>query len=151
MNQEAGHLHLANGVEGHETDVGIRESDSALADLGQDLGAIGAAKHGELPHGPVAVVKVVDRDGAHATGAVGADVGRVGGRELEARGPAVADDVVHLLGDLLVREGGQVGEGLEELQEGWDVRIRCRRSERKTTTTKISRIQEEATKSAMQH
>ena len=114
MNQEAGHLHLANGVEGHETDVGIRESDSALADLGQDLGAIGAAKHGELPHGPVAVVKVVDRDGAHATGAVGADVGRVGGRELEARGPAVADDVVHLLGDLLVREGGQVGEGLEE-------------------------------------
>ena len=117
VDQESGHLHLANGIEGHEADVGIRESDGALADLGQDLGAITAAKHGELPHGPVAVVKVVDGDSAHAASAVGADVCRLGGRELEARGPAVADNVVHLLGDLLVGQGGQVGEGLEEPEQ----------------------------------
>jgi len=117
VDQESGHLHLANGIEGHEADVGVRESDGALADLGQDLGAITAAKHGELPHGPVAVVKVVDGDGAHAASAVRADVCRLGGRELEARGPAVADNVVHLLGDLLVGQGGQVGEGLEEPEQ----------------------------------
>ncbi len=32
--------------------------------------------------------------------------------ELEARGPSVVDHVVDLLGDLLVCEGRQVGEGL---------------------------------------
>ena len=42
----------------------------------------------------------------------------LGVRELEARDPPVTGDVLDLLGDLGVVEGGQVGEGLEELCEG---------------------------------
>lgn len=41
-------------------------------------------------------------------------VGAVRHGELQARSPALADDVVHLLSDGIVGERRQVGEGLEE-------------------------------------
>ena len=50
------------------------------------------------------------------------DVGVLGVSELQAGDPPVAGDVVDLLADLRVGEGGQEGEGLEELvcrSEGW--------------------------------
>lgn len=36
-------------------------------------------------------------------------------RELQAGRPAIADDVIDLLDDVIVAEGGQEGEGLEKL------------------------------------
>jgi hypothetical protein len=87
----------------------------ACGDLLKDLGAILAAEHGQLPHGPVAVVLVAAGDGAKAGAVLVAHVGLVGSGELEAGGEAVADDVVDLLADLLGGEGGQEREGLEEL------------------------------------
>jgi len=115
VDEETGDLDLAGGIEGHEADVGVGEGLGAGGDLLQDLRAVGAAEHGELPHGPVAVVIVVGGDGTHADGVGVGGVGGLGVRELEAGGPAVADHVVDLLGDLRVREGREVGEGLEEL------------------------------------
>ena len=73
-----------------------------------------AAVHGELPHNPVTVVVVTGVDGGvHAaqTVAVGVGVRRV--FELDARGPAVVQQVLHLLGDFGVGERRQEGEGLE--------------------------------------
>jgi hypothetical protein len=70
-----------------------------------------AARHAEGPtHGGRAVL-----DADHA-GVGGVRHGGVG--ELQAGGPAVVDDVVHLAGDLVVGEGGQVREGLEEPGRG---------------------------------
>ena len=82
-------------------------------DLLEDLGRVGAAEHGQLVHGPVAVVLVAARVADADRVGVG-DVGLARVGELEGRDPAVAGDVVDLLGDLGVRERGQVGEGLEE-------------------------------------
>ena len=62
---------------------------------------------------PVVLVARGDSTEADAVGV--ANVGVFGLAELEAGGPAVADHVVHLLADFVIREGGQVGEGLEEL------------------------------------
>ena len=49
---------------------------------------------------------------AEADDAVVGDEGDLGVSELQARGPAVLDDVVDLLGDLVAGQRGQVGEGL---------------------------------------
>ena len=51
-----GDLHLARGVECHQADVGVGEGAGALVHLLQHLAGVGAAKHGQLPHGPVPVV-----------------------------------------------------------------------------------------------
>jgi hypothetical protein len=45
---------------------------------------------------------------------VGVGVGPGGGLELNAGGPAVVEEVLDLAGDLLVGEGGEEGESLEE-------------------------------------
>jgi hypothetical protein len=88
----------------------------ARADLLEDLIGVGAAVHGELPHDPVAVVVVARGDGGVEAGpAVGVGVGLGGGLELNAGGPAVVEEVLDLAGDLLVGEGGEEGESLEEL------------------------------------
>ena len=52
-------------------------------------------------------------DGAHADGVALGHVGVGGLGKLQAWGPAVVDDVVHLLGDLGVGQRGQEREGLE--------------------------------------
>ena len=76
---------------------------------------IAAAEHGQLPHRPVTVVVVSAGTvvvQAHGVGV--SNVGELNVRELQRGHPAVAHDVVHLLGDLLLGQGGQVGQGLEE-------------------------------------
>jgi hypothetical protein len=45
---------------------------------------------------------------------VGVAVRLAGTLELDAGSPAVVDEVLDLAGDLLVGEGGEEGEGLEE-------------------------------------
>jgi hypothetical protein len=117
VDEESSDLHLADGIESDDADVGIRESLGALLDLSDDLRTILAAEHGELPHGPVAVVEVVARNSSETDGVGGGGVGIVGVSELEARSPSVADNVVDLPGDLTVRERGEEREGLEELQD----------------------------------
>ena len=124
MDQEACHLDLPGSIEGHQADVSTGEGLGAGSHLLEDLSTVLAAEHGQLPHGPVTVVEVVGSDGAHAVGAVGGDVGGLGGRELQARGPAIAHDVVHLLGDLSVGESGQEGESLEEPGEKKGTKVR---------------------------
>ena len=118
MDKEAGALHLLDVVESDQTDVGIGEGLGAAGNLLQHLRAVSAAEHGELPHGPVTVVIVVDGGIPHSVGVGGLDVGGLGARELEAGGVAIADNVVNLLGDLRVGESGQVGECLEEPDGG---------------------------------
>lgn len=125
MDQEASALHLLDVVESNQADVGIGESLSAAADLLQHLRAISAAEHGQLPHRPVAVVVVADGSTVgEAVGVGRVSVGELSVGELQAGGPAVADDVVHLLGDLIVGESGQEGESLEE-PEGENERSKC--------------------------
>jgi len=51
--------------------------------------------------------------GTESHGALAGHVGLVLLSELQARSPAVGHDVVHLLGNLVGGQGGQVGEGLE--------------------------------------
>jgi hypothetical protein len=99
VHQEATDLHLADGIESHEADEGIGEGLGAAADLLEDLLTILAAEHGELPHGPVAVVFVARGDGAEADRGVLVHIGVLGVGELQARGEAVADDVVNLRKD----------------------------------------------------
>lgn len=94
MDQEAGNLHLSAGVESDDTDVGIWEGLGAVGNLANDLGAISAAEHWELPHSPVAVVivatsgTVLDADNVGVVNVGGLWVG-----ELKARSPSVADHV----------------------------------------------------------
>ena len=113
VHEHAGDLHLAVGVEGDQADVGLGEGLGGRLDLLEDLRRVGAAEHGQLVHRPVAVVLVAARVADADRVGVG-DVGLARVGELERRDPAVAGDVVDLLGDLRVRERGQVGEGLEE-------------------------------------
>jgi len=126
VDEEASALHLLDVVESDQADVGIGEGLGAGSNLLQHLRAVSAAEHGELPHGPVAVIVVVDGNITHSVGVGGLGVGGLGARELEAGSVAIADNVVDLLGDLGVGESGQVGEGLEEpelvMREGMRVR-----------------------------
>ena len=62
VDQESSNLDLARGIECYQADIGVREGLGAGIDLLQHLGAIGAAEHGQLPHGPVAVVLVACLD-----------------------------------------------------------------------------------------
>jgi hypothetical protein len=55
---------------------------------------------------------------------VGVGVGLGGGLELNAGGPAVVEEVLDLAGDLLVGEGGEEGESLEEPGEGGGSAVR---------------------------
>ena len=64
---------------------------------------------------PSSELTLVARGLGDADAVLVGDVGVLGVRELEARDPPVAGDVVDLLGDLAVGQGGQEGEGLEEL------------------------------------
>jgi hypothetical protein len=55
---------------------------------------------------------------------VGVGVGLGGGLELNAGGPAVVEEVLDLAGDLLVGEGGEEGESLEEPGKGGGSAVR---------------------------
>ncbi len=63
---------------------------------------------------PVVVVVAASRAAGETDVGDILHVGALSVRELQSRGPALADDVVDLLGDLVVGQRGQVGEGLEE-------------------------------------
>ena len=116
MDEEHGALDLLDVVEGDETDVGIRERLRARLHLLHNLGSVGATEHRQLPHSPVPVV-VVQHGGRspEPDGVGGGDVGLIRLRELKARGPAVADDVVNLVDNLTLSHRREEGEGLEEL------------------------------------
>ena len=119
VGEEGGALDLLDVVEAGNADEALGEGAGAGADLGEDLLGVGAAVHGELPHDPVAVVVVAGVHGVvHVGPAVGVGVGLVGGLELNAGSPAVVEEVLDLAGDLLVGEGGEEGESLEEPGEG---------------------------------
>jgi len=113
VHKHAGDLDLAVGVERDEADVRLGERLGGRGDLLEDLRRVGAPEHGELVHRPVAVV-LVARGHLHADGVLVRDVRVLGVGELEGGDPAVAGDVVDLLGDVGVRQRGEVGEGLEE-------------------------------------
>ena len=118
VGKEGGALHLLDVVEAGDADEALGVGLGARADLLEDLIGVGAAVHGELPHDPVAVVVVARGDGGVEAGpAVGVGVGLGGRLELNAGGPAVVEEVLDLAGDLLVGEGGEEGESLEEPEE----------------------------------
>jgi hypothetical protein len=61
VGNETDALHLASVVESQDPDEGIGVLLLALLDLLGDLGGIGTAEHGQLPHGPVAAIVVSRR------------------------------------------------------------------------------------------
>jgi hypothetical protein len=101
-------LHLPGVVEADDTDVAVGVGGLALLELLEHLGGVGAAEHGQLPHGPVAAVVVPGRGGvlteheAHLA-------------ELEARNPVGADQVLDLLQEGLRAQWRQVRQRLELL------------------------------------
>ena len=120
VDQEERALHLLDVVESDQTDVGIWESLGAVLDLSNNLSSVSASEHWQLPHGPVSVVKVVASDGSsHASGVNGGSVGLIWRRELQAWCVSVADNVVNLLDNLVVRQRWEEREGLEELVVNW--------------------------------
>lgn len=58
LDEETHDLDLAGSVECNQAHVCLWEGLGACDDLLQHLHAVAAAEHGELPHGPVAVVVV---------------------------------------------------------------------------------------------
>ena len=134
VGKEGGALHLLDVVEAGDADEALGEGLGARADLLEDLIGVGAAVHGELPHHPVAVVVVARDDGGVEAGpAVGVSVRLVGGLELDAGSPAVVEEVLDLAGDLLVGEGGEEGESLEEPEGEGRKRSRSARCAKKKT------------------
>ena len=120
MDQEEGALHLLDVVESDESDVGIWEGLGASLDLAHNLGSISASEHWQLPHRPVTVIEVVACNSSRHTSSVGGlDVSSLWGRELQAWGVSIADNVVNLLDDLLLGEWWEIREGLEELVVNW--------------------------------
>jgi hypothetical protein len=117
VDEETGALDLLLVIESDETDVGVGESLGASLDFLEDLRAIRAAEHGELPHRPVTVIVVVHLGVTHALARLGSGVSVLGGRELKARSPPIADNVVDLLGDLIIGERGEERESLEEPED----------------------------------
>jgi hypothetical protein len=82
---------------------------------------------------PISTLTLVANGVPDADGRLVADVGVLDVSKLQAGDPPVAGDVVDLLGDLGVVQGGQVGEGLEELcreREGEREERRATRCER---------------------
>ena len=113
-NQERRALDLLDVVETRDAHVAVREGSLARLALSEDFVRVGAAVHGELPHNPVAVVIVTGVDGGVQVGpavAISVGVGLI--FELDARSPAVVQQVLHLLAQIGVRERRQEGEGFE--------------------------------------
>lgn len=120
VDKEAGNLHLSAGVESDNTDIGIWEGLGAVGDLANNLGAISAAEHWELPHSPVTVIVVITGTTVLDTDSVGvSDVSILWVGELEARSPSVADHVINLLDDVILGERWEEGESLKELVVEW--------------------------------
>ncbi len=64
-----GWVQQSDGVERHQAHAGVGEGLGAGGHLPEHLGGVGAAEHGQLPHGPVAVV--LDGAGGQCVGFVG--------------------------------------------------------------------------------
>jgi len=119
VDQERRALDLLDVVETGDADVAIREGLGGSLDFGEDFIGVLAAVHRELPHDPVAVVVVARVDGGvHARPAVAVSVGVGLVFELDARSPAVVEQVLDLLGDFGIGERRQEGEGLEHPNRG---------------------------------
>ena len=115
LDEETGALDLADVVEAYDADVRTGEELLAVVDLTEDLLGVGATEHGELEHGPVAVVLVGGRSGVEADAVLVGSERVVGIGELDARGEAGVGEVLDLGSDLGVGEGGEEGHSLEEL------------------------------------
>jgi hypothetical protein len=115
LDEETGALDLADVVETDDADVASGEELLAVVDLTEDLLGVGATEHGELEHGPVAVVLVGGGSGVEADAVLVGSEGVVGIGELDARGEAGVGEVLDLGSDLGVGEGGEEGHSLEEL------------------------------------
>jgi hypothetical protein len=61
VGNETDALHLASIVESEDPDEGVGVLLFAFLNLLCDLGGVGAAEHGKLPHGPVAAIVVSRR------------------------------------------------------------------------------------------
>jgi hypothetical protein len=108
VGEEHDALHLPDVVESEDADVVVGIGLLGLLKLGVHLGGVGAAEHGQLPHGPVAAIVVPGRSGVLTEDE--ADLA-----ELEAGDPVVPDQVVDLLQEVLRGERRQVRQGLELL------------------------------------
>ena len=106
--EEAADLHLLDVVEAQHAHEAAGVGVLAFLNLTQHLGGVGAPEHGQLPHGPVPPVVV-----AGVLLVVGEGDSLRVDVELEAGDELLLDHVVHLLGDLVIRQGGQAREGLE--------------------------------------
>ena len=116
VGQERRALDLLDVVEASDADKAIREHLGAHLDLSDDLFRVGAAVHRELPHDPVTVVIVAGVDGGVQTRpAVAVSVGVFAIFKLDARSPAVVQQVLDLLGHFGIGERRQEGESLEHL------------------------------------
>jgi len=114
VDQERRALDLLDVVEAGNADEAIRERLGGGLHFSDDFVGVGAAVHGELPHDPVSVVVVQGVDGSVQVGpAVAVSVGVRLVFELDARSPAVVEQVLDLLGDFGIGERRQEGEGLE--------------------------------------
>ena len=127
MDQEERALHLLDVVESDQTDVGIWEGLGACLHLRDNLSSVSASEHWQLPHRPVSVVIVVaGSSSSHALSVHRLNISLLWGRELQAWGVSIADNVVNLLDDLLLGERWEVGEGLEELVVNWVPHLQIR-------------------------
>ena len=114
VGQERRALDLLDVVEASDADKAIREHLGAHLDLSDDLFRVGAAVHRELPHDPVTVVIVAGVDGGVQTRPpVAVSVGVFTIFKLDARSPAVVQQVLNLLGHFGIGERRQEGESLE--------------------------------------
>ena len=122
MDQETAALDLLDVVEARASDVAIREGLDASLDFRDDFVSVVATVHRQLPHDPVSVVVVAGRDGCvNARPAVAVSVGVRRVFKLEARSPAIVEDVLDLLGEVRIGEGRQKRERLEEpVVWGWE-------------------------------
>ena len=107
---EAGALHLAHVVEAKQTNEASWVLRLTAEDFLEHLVRVVAAVHRQLVHRPVAVVVV--SGGIHGGGVSASREAFLRVRVLNAGHPSVADEVLHLLGDLLVGERGKEGHVL---------------------------------------
>ncbi|KAB8117257.1 hypothetical protein EE612_059024, partial [Oryza sativa] len=101
VGDEANQLHLPDVVEADDTDKGIRVGLLGLLELLEHLGGIGAAEHGQLPHGPIPAIVVSGRP-------VVLTVDEPNLAELETRHPLGSKQVLDLLQKILHGEWWQV-------------------------------------------
>ena len=97
MDDEAQDLALLDIVKAHNADIAVAVSAAALVDFAQDFLNARCVKQGQLPQRPVVL------------GGVRNFV------ELDRRNIALIENVLNLLGNLLIAQGRQVGKRFKAL------------------------------------